>query len=87
VSRGWLGVSVAPHLKGVQVTSVVEHSPAAEAGILLRDVISEFNGTQVHTFAKLNKLVTSMRPDTDVIIKVLRENTYIQTEVTLGRKR
>jgi S1-C subfamily serine protease len=85
--RGWLGVSVG-HLdaRGVQVKSVVEKSPAEDAGILRQDIILDFNGTPVNTYTDLFRLVTSLTPKTPVKVKVLRGSEHLALDVVLGRR-
>ena len=87
VPRGWLGVSVGDlDARGVQVTSVVEKSPAEDAGILRRDIIVDFNGTPVDTYTNLIRLVTSLAPNTPVKVKVLRGDEHLAFDVVLGTR-
>ena len=87
VPRGWLGVSVG-HLdaRGLLVKSVVNQSPAENAGILQRDIIVDFNGTPVDTFTDLIRLVTSLAPNTPVKVKVLRGDEHLALDVVLGAR-
>ena len=87
VARGWLGVWVDElDAKGVRVLRVQAKSPAEDAGILRRDIIVDFNGTPVGTYADLMKLVTSLTPKTPVRVKVLRGNERLALDVVLGAK-
>ena len=87
VPRGWLGVWVHHHdARGVQVTSVDEKSPAANAGILLRDIILDFNGTPINTYTDLMRLVTAVAPNTPVTVKVLRDGEHLALDVVLGAR-
>ena len=87
VRRGWLGVSVG-HLdaRGLLVTSVLNQSPAEDAGILQRDIIVDFNGTPVNTFTDLIRLVTSLAPNTPVTVNVLRGDEHLALDVILGTR-
>lgn len=85
VPRGWLGVRVDHHdSRGVQVTDVLEKSPAESAGILQRDIIVDFNGTPVNTYTELVKLVTASAPNTPVKVNVLRAGEQLALDVVLG---
>ena len=69
VTRGWLGVSiqrVTPEIaqalgleknQGALVSSVVEGSPAAQAGVQAGDVIVEFAGERIDDSSKLPAIV------------------------------
>lgn len=87
VPRGWLGVWVHHHeARGVEVTNVAEESPAESAGILLRDIILDFNGTPINTYTDLMRLVASVAPNTPVKVKVLRDGEHLALDVVLGAR-
>lgn len=46
-----------PEARGVEVTTVVEGSPAAKAGLKEDDVVLEFNGQRVESVAQFTRLV------------------------------
>lgn len=92
VRRGWLGVELATELvpegdtrePRVVVRSVVPDSPADRAGIYPGDRIVAFNGG---TFSDVQGLIDSIRTtaaDTKVQIKLDRDGSEIEVEVTLG---
>jgi serine protease Do len=94
VSRGWLGVKIqnidadtAASLgmsepKGVLVTEVNTHGPAADAGIKNGDAILTVNGTKVTDTRDLARQIATFQPNTRVNINILRG----QKEQTLGLK-
>ena len=80
VRRGWLGV----YMDGMQVTKVVENSPAHKAGILRQDVIVAFNDVPVRTFLELRKRIATSTPDKRVTISILRDGQQLQRDVVLA---
>ena len=87
VPRGWLGVRVDHHdAPGLEVTYVAEKSPAEGAGILLRDIILDFNGTPINKYTDLMRLVTSVAPNTPAKVKVLRDGEHLALDVVLGAR-
>jgi serine protease Do len=57
---------------GVQVTKIVEDSPAAKAGLAKDDIIIEFAGEKVRSAMQLRRLVRETPPGRDVAIAVRR---------------
>lgn len=96
VVRGWLGVTIqqlTPELakqfnlkdeKGVLVGDVVEGGPAEKAGIERGDVIIEFNGKEVKDASNLRNMVADIMPNTDVSVKVLRDEKTRTFRVTIS---
>jgi serine protease Do len=84
VIRGWLGVTIQPLTpdlvkqfnlkdeKGILVGDVVEDSPAEKAGIQRGDVIVEFDGKKVDDVINLRNMVANTLPNTEVMIKLIR---------------
>jgi serine protease Do len=86
VSRGFLGVGIqdltaenAPFFglkqdaKGVLIPEVTKDSAAEKAGLKPGDIIIELNGKPVETAKELQGRVSSLKPDTDVELVVLRD--------------
>ena len=86
VARGWLGVKVDVDESGVFVTGIIEGSPADKSGILLRDIILEFNEVPVHSYDELLRCVVSERPATKVQLKIGRNGSEEHRTVILGEK-
>ena len=104
VSRGYLGILLdsvqaeyarvygLPEAKGVIVTDVRDsQGPAAKAGILANDIITEFNGQQVNNSQDLINKVASTPVGQTVSVTLLRDTGAKQLErrtvnVTIGER-
>ena len=86
VARGWLGVEVDVNEVGVFVTGVKKGSPAHKSGLLLRDLILEFNEVPVRSYDELLRCVVTKRPATKVQLKISRNGTEQHCTVILGEK-
>lgn len=64
---------------GVKVKSVVNHGPAAKAGIQPNDVILEFNGEKANSPAQMMQVISNVRPGS--VVKVLIERAGNQLEL------
>lgn len=98
VQRGWLGVEPkdtshenadsANHneQQGIVVAGFGHGSPAESAGIRVNDVILEFNNKPVVSTQSMLNEVSSLKPGTEVLIKVLRDGRNINFKVTLAQR-
>jgi len=94
--RGWLGVQIqtvedeiATDLgldksRGALVSSVVDESPAAKAGILRRDVILGFDGKPVSQMRDLPRLVADTEVDRTVKVELWRKGKRMTVDVKIG---
>jgi len=94
--RGWLGVRVQvvtdeiaealgmQKAKGALVGSVTDNGPAAAAGIKPRDVIIQFNGTDVDDSRSFPKLVGATEIGKEVPIVVMRDGKSVNLKVKIG---
>ncbi len=73
-------------VRGVGVEKVVENSPAAKAGLQNGDVIVRFEGEDVTSVRKLNRLIGEVAPDHQVKIKVLRGGDEREITATIGKR-
>lgn len=92
VTRGWLGVgiqNVTPQIAGALnmndqdahgalVSSVDPNSPADLAGVMVGDIIVEFDGKHVTDIRALSKIVKLTTPGSNVSILVLRGEESIE---------
>jgi serine protease Do len=95
VSRGWLGVSIAPvtdeaakelklkDKKGALVMEVAERGPADRAGLRPGDVIVNFDGKKVAGAQELPRLVATVAIGKMVGIGLLREGRRLDLTVTI----
>jgi len=94
VTRGYLGLSPAALTydyqqrygvkAGALVTSVVDGTPAAQAGFQVEDVIVRFNGKAVQDDAAFRDLVSRTAPGTRVPVEVRRSGGEQTLQVTVG---
>lgn len=86
VARGWLGVQIEAGEFGIYVTEVIEDSPAHKSGILVEDIILEFDNAPVQTYGELLRCVGSALPNTEIILKIYRKGREQHYTVTLGER-
>lgn len=98
VSHGWLGVAIqriTPELaksfklekeEGALVTEVYSGSPAAKAGLMRGDVITEFNGEDVEDPYDLSLYVGNTEPGKEAKIEVLRNGEEKELKVKIGHQ-
>ncbi len=95
-SRGWLGVTIQnvdqalaesfglKKPEGALVAQLTEDSPAEKSGLLVGDIILEFNGSTVARSSDLPPLVGSTPVNTAVPVVVMRSGDRVTVDVTVG---
>jgi serine protease Do len=95
VDRGWLGIGIQTvderlamalgldQAGGVIVTDPFEGQPAAEAGILLRDIITAIDGAVVADSADLARRIGAYEPGTELTLTLIRDGEQMDVPVTL----
>lgn len=73
-------------VRGVGIEKVVENSPAAQAGLQNNDVIIRFDGEQIESILKLNRLISEVAPDHAAKLTVLRGGSEREINVTMGKR-
>ena len=97
VSRGWLGISIGNldkammealgvDKRGVLVNDVFENQPAQKAGIKGGDVIISINGSRTKTPNELRNTIASIKPGTEVSVKVIRSGNEKDLNVTIASR-
>lgn len=86
-AKPYIGVYLADGETGVTVHSVIENSPAAEAGLAAGDLITEANGTAVKEASELTALVGGMTPGDALTLTVERDGDEMSFTLTVGEKR
>lgn len=72
--------------RGVAVRDVQEDSPAAKAGLQKNDVILRFDGEQVTSAQKLQRLINESAPEHTARLSISRGGAEQELSVTLGRR-
>ncbi|MDP2818201.1 MAG: trypsin-like peptidase domain-containing protein [Polaromonas sp.] len=102
VTRGWIGVEpqdLSPEVAeafgikpeavkagGVILTGVLQNGPAAQAGILPGDVITDVAGKPVRTVTELLSAVAGLKPGTSAPLGVLRKDKKTDIAVVPGTR-
>ncbi|HKP45129.1 MAG TPA: PDZ domain-containing protein [Pyrinomonadaceae bacterium] len=73
-------------VRGVGITQVVKDSPAEKAGLRKDDVILRFDGENVTSTRKLNRLVSEVAPDQSVRLAISRGGAEQEVSVTIGKR-
>ena len=73
--------------RGLVITRVAEDSPAARAGLKVGDVILRFDGEEVTTYRKLQRLISEAAPEQTVRLSLSRNGSEQEVALTLGRRR
>lgn len=73
--------------RGVGITQVMQDSPAEKAGLRKDDVILRFDGENVTSVRKLNRLVSEIAPDQSVRITVSRNGAEQELTATIGKRK
>ena len=96
VSRGWLGVKIQnvdedtaaslglPEPRGALVTEVTANGPAAVSGLKAQDAILQVDKEKIADSRDLARRVAELAPNTDVDVKVWRNNAEQIVKVKLG---
>jgi serine protease Do len=96
VRRGWLGVQIQDVSKdmassfsldkaaGALVGEVVEDSPADKGGLVVGDVILQFDGQDIEDARDLSRVVAATEPKYRVPIKVWRDGNEKTLHVRMG---
>jgi serine protease Do len=69
---------------GVVIYSVAADSPAEKAGLQPNDLITEFNGTAISSYAAMISEKNKYASGTVVTLKIVRNRQYRTVQVTLG---
>lgn len=98
VDRGFIGIQYAPlspraavalglpPAAGIQISSVVAGSPAAQAGLRVGDVVTKLNDQQIDQEHPLQSLLLKFRPGDRVRLTIIRDTATQTIEVTLGAR-
>jgi len=98
IAYGWLGVAIQnlnqdlrnyfglKEGKGVIIVRVFPDSPAEKAGLKEGDLILAVDGEKIRTSSDLVRLVSEQAPGSQVDLRILRKNKYLNVKVILGER-
>ncbi|GHA73490.1 DegQ protease [Formosimonas limnophila] len=98
VTRGYIGVSsqnVTPEMArtfnlasqdGVIVASVRPDGPAAQAGILVGDILTQVGDAPIKDTASMLTEVAKVKPGVQTMVKILRNGQEMSLNVTIGTR-
>ena len=96
VSRGRIGVIIQEitaelaesfdlsETNGALIVSIQKNGPADKAGIEIGDVVLNFDGVDVASSSDLPRMVGNTKPDTKVLMKVLRSGEIKKISIVVG---
>jgi C-terminal processing protease CtpA/Prc len=73
--------------RGVAISKVSEGSPAEKAGLKKDDVVLRFNGDEVTSVRKLNRLISEVAPDHTARLTISRNGSEQELSVTIGQRK
>ncbi|CBG39454.1 serine protease (protease DO) [Helicobacter mustelae 12198] len=96
IVRGYLGVGIQDvssdlrdsyeNKEGAVVISLEKDSPAKKAGLMVWDLITEVNGKKVKNAADLKNYIGTLKPNSRVTIKFLRDKREHTITLTLAER-
>ena len=99
VSRGYLGVGLQPVALteafkrlapgadlGLMVVSVESEGPAAQAGVLLGDVLTALEGTPLHDLGDVTAAIAGRPVGSSVRVSLIRAGSPLDVSVTVGER-
>jgi serine protease Do len=96
VVRGYIGVSIQPltadlvrqfnlaDKNGALITDITEGGPAEKGGLVVGDVMTEFDGKKIESMPELKNWVASSPPGKAVTVKVIRDGKIMNAKVVMG---
>ena len=85
--KAMLGVYTEKDEKGAKITSVVDDSPAAKAGLQKGDIITKIDETSVTDPSALSSIINDKKPNDEVKITYLRDKKEKKVTLTLGERK
>ena len=85
IRKGYLGVGAYPSKQGAIIASLEDDGPAAKAGVIVGDIITEVDGEAVSGPDSLRSVLAS-RPDKAVKVVLVRGGARMELDVTIGNR-
>lgn len=82
--RPYLGLTLNDSDKGVVIQQVAPQSPAADAGLVVGDIITAINGTKISQASDAVQAISALKPGDKVTLDILHDGNAKSVDVTLG---
>ncbi|WII71078.1 M28 family peptidase [Bdellovibrio sp. 22V] len=69
-------------VKGVRITGASKDSPAEQAGLKEKDIITEFDGIKIENLYDYVYTLQSVKPNKETMMKILRDGKVIEVKIT-----
>ncbi len=79
-------LGIPSNTQGILIASVVPNSPAAQAGLQARDVVTAVEGQKITDESTLGKVLFARKPGDTVTLTVLRGGQSMDIKATLGTR-
>lgn len=95
VSRGWLGIEIAPisenptnlqEHEGIIIANVIKGSPADNAGLQAGDVVLSLNGKTTNDANTLIGIVSTTAPNSELVAIIKRDGQEQSLSITVGER-
>src|SRR5690606_20105988 len=98
VTRGWIGIEaqdITPELAesfrlkyahGSLIAGVLRGSPAERAGLRPGDILLEIDGREVTDSSSMLNLITGLKPQKKVVLKIAREEKEVGVPIVIGKR-
>ena len=73
--------------QGIYIASVSQGSPADDAGLKRRDILTHINSKSVKVFEDLKKIIDSKKPGDTIEVRLIRKGVEQTLVVTLGERK
>jgi serine protease Do len=99
VVRGWMGIAIQKVTEelgkqfgveegaGVLVGQVFKGDPADEAGIMVGDIITKFDGVKLTDPGQLSRLAAATPPNKEVEVEIIRDGKKKTLTLTMGKQK
>jgi serine protease Do len=87
VTRDNIGRLGLREVRGVAISKVIAGSPAEKAGLKKDDVILRFNGEEVASVRKLNRMINEVAPDHTVRLTISRNGVEQDVSATVAKRK
>lgn len=87
-TKGYLGVRMSPETppKGVKIAEAMPDGAAKRAGVEAGDIILAVDGQEIISPRQLQKIVSNLKPEQKVTIKIERDSKSKELELSLGHR-